>query len=287
LHAGKVLMLEAWRSGKLLFTEVIWIGDDETGGAAVARLFMRYMPVERAIDAAAEVLCNGSCDKVRLKRNIVEVLTSEKLEFPRVPLNAAVRLYTAVEKDTELLSCYFESQQKSDLQYGEVSVVSVPAACNYYSIWMGGGRQGFAVLCTANKPSRVPRKAAVEVSGMYLTPEPLYISYFDGGGAASCVDVGNKCLPTIGRFIGKMGLAVERSSVIVKLKIIETQKYEAYYVSTTPPVKLFILKAGGRTIGVASVQTRELLEKVRGVAQQSEELKDIIENALMYAGLRA
>lgn len=288
LRVGRVFMIEAWR-GERLFTRTIWLrGDNAVNGAIVARLFKNYMPVEHAIDIAVEVLCRSSCDKERLRQGIRETLTLERLEFPDTPLVAAVRFGPIVERVASLTGYDFEVWRRLDPQYGEVAITSIPAACSYYNIWLRGGRHSFALLCTANKPSHTPRNAAVEVRGVYLLPDPLRISYFDDG-KVECVDVGDRCLSATRHIIQEEGFAVERSSELAWLKIIETQRYKAYYVDATSIlVKLLILEIDGKKIGVVARNIDELEEKIRGIVYQNgdEELIGAVESALMYINRR-
>jgi len=285
LQAGRALMLEAWRGEERLFTETIWLrGNDEDSGAIITRLFMRYMPVEQAIDAAVEILCNNGCDREWLKQGIREALTSERLEFPDTPLVAAVRFGPFVEKVENLCSQHFDVRYRQDPKYGEVTMITIPTACSYYNVWLRGVRRGLAVLCTANKPSRKPHEAIMEIGGIYLTERPLRLSYFDDG-TAKCVDVGDKCLSAIRHLIQEEGLAVERSSELAWLKIVETQRYKAYYVDTISILaKLLILEIDGKKIGVVARNIDELEEKIGGIVYQNgdEELTEVAENALMY-----
>jgi len=289
LRAGRVFMIEAWRGEERLFTRTVWLhGDDAVNGATIVRLFKNYMPMEQAIDAAIKILCDSNCDKEWLRWNIKGMLTLERIEFPDTPLVTAVRFGPIVEKVASLTGYDFEVRRRHDPQYGEVAITSIPVACNYYNIWLKGGRRGFALLCTANKPSHMPRNAAMEVHGAYLLPEPLWISYFDDG-ATKCVDVGDRCLSIINHVVDEEGVAVERGSEIAQLKIVETKKYKAYYVDVAPILtRLFILEVDRKTIGITAGNIDELEEKIRDVVYQNgdEALIGAAENALMYVRRR-
>jgi len=276
LRVHNVLLLEVWKGGERLFTRTIWLREsDASNGAIVAHLLKDYLPIDQAIDVATVIFCSGECNREWLKQSIRVELTLENLEFPDTPLTVAVRFDTAVEK-AEGLDGHIKVLRGSD---GEA--ISIPVACSTYKIWLEGRRYGLALLCTANKPSRSPQKSAVaEVGGIYLTTEPLRMSAYIEDGELKCLDVGDKCLPVIGRLIDEEGLAVERGFEIARLALVESQSYRAYYLDAMHLLtRLLLVEAGGKTLKIAA---RNIYE-VRDVAYRHYgELVDAVKQVLRY-----
>jgi len=286
LRVHNVLMLEVWRGDERLFTRTIWLRDsDASNGAIVAHLLKDYLSIDQAIDVAIAIFCSGKCNREWFKQSIRVELTLENLEFPDTPLSAAVRYGSIVEK-AEDLKGRLGARRWQDVKYGEVTLITVPAACSYYTVTFRGGSRGLALLCTANRPSDRPQDAVAEVDGIYLTERPLRLSYFNND-TTVCTDVGDRCLPIIGHLIDEEALAVERNSELAQLKIVETKRYRAYYVDSAL-AKLIILEVDGRTVGAAVGNIDEVKEKIRNIVYQQgdEEMIDAVESALMYIGRR-
>jgi len=276
LRVHNVLMLEVWRGDEMLFTRTIWLREsDASNGAIVAHLLKDYLPIDKAIDVATHIFCSGECNREWLKQSIRIEMTLENLEFPDTPLTVAVRFDTIVEK-AEGLDGHIKTLRGSD---GE-AVVTIPTACSTYRMWLGGRRHGLALLCTANKPSRSPRKAAVEVGGVYLTAEPLRISAYIENGEVKCLDAGDKCLPVIGHLIDKEALAVEREFEIARLTLVESQSYRAYYLDIKDLfMRLLLVEADGKTLKIAA---RNIYEVRDAAYRHDGKLVDVVKQVLRY-----
>jgi len=137
-----------------------------------------------------------------------------------------------------------------------------------------------ALLCTANRPLRSPRNAVVEVGGIYLTEEPLHISALLKDGELKCLDAGDGCLSDTARLIEEEALAVEHEFEIARLKLVESQKYRAYYLDAMYLLtRLLLVEVGEREVKIAGGS----IDEIRDAAyRRYGELVDAVEQVLKY-----